>query len=164
MQSNRPVTAFSHLRWDFVYRRPQHLLSRLASGHRVIFVEEPVTGSGEKPAWEFSTPEPGILVCRPHTPSDSPGYSAQQLPYIKQLLHEFLERGESRFLPPLVLHPDGAADFAGHIMFSNHPYVHRLYRMLLGENVHWQDREWWIDEIKERIMGGAPNRPACVIA
>lgn len=92
MQSNRPVTAFSHLRWDFVYRRPQHLLSRLASGHRVIFVEEPVTGSGEKPAWEFSTPEPGILVCRPHTPSDSPGYSAQQLPYIKQLLHEFLER------------------------------------------------------------------------
>ena len=29
-------------------------------------------------------------------------------------------------------------------MFSNEPYVHQLYRMLLGDNVHWQDREAWI--------------------
>ncbi len=35
-------------------------------------------------------------------------------------------------------------DYAGHIMFSNDPYVHELYRMLLGDNVHWQDREAWI--------------------
>ncbi|RYZ66358.1 MAG: UDP-galactopyranose mutase, partial [Proteobacteria bacterium] len=35
-------------------------------------------------------------------------------------------------------------DYAGHIMFSNDPYVHRMYEMLLGDNVHWQDREAWI--------------------
>ena len=35
-------------------------------------------------------------------------------------------------------------DFAGHIMFSHDPYVHELYRLLLGDNVHWQDREAWI--------------------
>ncbi len=35
-------------------------------------------------------------------------------------------------------------DFAGHIMFSNDPYVHRMYELLLGDNVHWQDREAWI--------------------
>jgi UDP-galactopyranose mutase len=35
-------------------------------------------------------------------------------------------------------------DYAGHIMFSNDPYVHELYRLLLGENMHWQDREAWI--------------------
>jgi UDP-galactopyranose mutase len=35
-------------------------------------------------------------------------------------------------------------DIAGHIMFSKDPYVHELYRMLLGDNVHWQDREAWI--------------------
>jgi UDP-galactopyranose mutase len=35
-------------------------------------------------------------------------------------------------------------DFAGHIMFSNDRYVHQMYEMLLGENVHWQDREAWI--------------------
>jgi UDP-galactopyranose mutase len=35
-------------------------------------------------------------------------------------------------------------DYAGHIMFSKDPYVHELYRKLLGNNVHWQDREAWI--------------------
>lgn len=35
-------------------------------------------------------------------------------------------------------------DMAGHIMFSNDPYVHQMYAFLLGDNVHWQDREAWI--------------------
>jgi protoporphyrinogen oxidase len=35
-------------------------------------------------------------------------------------------------------------DYAGHIMFSNDPYVHEMYAKLLGDNVHWQDREAWI--------------------
>jgi UDP-galactopyranose mutase len=35
-------------------------------------------------------------------------------------------------------------DHAGHIMFSNDPYVHALYERLLGKNVHWQEREAWI--------------------
>jgi protoporphyrinogen oxidase len=35
-------------------------------------------------------------------------------------------------------------DHAGHIMFSNDPYVHTLYEKLLGDNVHWQNREAWI--------------------
>jgi UDP-galactopyranose mutase len=35
-------------------------------------------------------------------------------------------------------------DYAGHIMFSSDPYVHQLYKLLLGDNVHWQDREAWI--------------------
>jgi len=35
-------------------------------------------------------------------------------------------------------------DMAGHIMFSNDPYVHEMYRILLGNNVHWQNREAWV--------------------
>jgi UDP-galactopyranose mutase len=35
-------------------------------------------------------------------------------------------------------------DYAGHIMFSNDPYVHEMYKKLLGDNVHWQNREAWI--------------------
>lgn len=35
-------------------------------------------------------------------------------------------------------------DYAGHIMFSNDPYVLRLYEVLLRDNVHWQNREAWI--------------------
>ena len=36
------LVCFSHLRWDFVYQRPQHLLSRFAKQGRVFYVEEPV--------------------------------------------------------------------------------------------------------------------------
>lgn len=35
-------------------------------------------------------------------------------------------------------------DYAGHIMFSHDPYVLGLYEKLLGDNMHWQDREAWI--------------------
>jgi len=43
------------------------------------------------------------------------------------------------------IHENGFTfDFAGHIMFSNDPYVHEMYETLLGENVHWQDREAWV--------------------
>ena len=36
------LVCFSHLRWDFVYQRPQHLLSRFANDRRVFYIEEPV--------------------------------------------------------------------------------------------------------------------------
>src|SRR5687767_13492087 len=36
------LVCFSHLRWNFVYQRPQHLLSRFANYTRVFFVEEPI--------------------------------------------------------------------------------------------------------------------------
>ncbi|HWA35707.1 MAG TPA: glycosyltransferase family 1 protein [Cyclobacteriaceae bacterium] len=36
------LICFSHLRWNFVYQRPQHLLSRLARTTRVFFFEEPL--------------------------------------------------------------------------------------------------------------------------
>ena len=36
------VICLSHLRWNFVFQRPQHLMTRCARDHRVFFVEEPV--------------------------------------------------------------------------------------------------------------------------
>jgi hypothetical protein len=36
------LICFSHLRWNFVYQRPQHLLSRFANYTRVFYYEEPV--------------------------------------------------------------------------------------------------------------------------
>jgi hypothetical protein len=35
------VICFSHLRWDFVYQRPQHIMSRFATRYPVWFIEEP---------------------------------------------------------------------------------------------------------------------------
>ncbi len=40
-----PLLCISHLRWDFVWQRPQHLLKRLSQQRRVLFVEEPVTST-----------------------------------------------------------------------------------------------------------------------
>jgi UDP-galactopyranose mutase len=42
MTNNIDLVCFSHLRWDFVYQRPQHLLSRCARDRRVFFIEEPI--------------------------------------------------------------------------------------------------------------------------
>jgi len=39
------MVCFCHLRWDFVYQRPQHLMSRFARERRVLFFEEPVPGA-----------------------------------------------------------------------------------------------------------------------
>ena len=36
------ILCLSHLRWDFVFQRPQHLLSRAVKRGRVFYVEEPV--------------------------------------------------------------------------------------------------------------------------
>ena len=36
------LLCFSHLRWNFVFQRPQHLMSRFAREMNVIFWEEPV--------------------------------------------------------------------------------------------------------------------------
>ena len=35
------LVVFCHLRWDFVYQRPQHIISRLAQRYRILLVEEP---------------------------------------------------------------------------------------------------------------------------
>ena len=41
--NGRPLlVCFSHLRWDFVFQRPQHLMSRFAASHDVQVWEEPV--------------------------------------------------------------------------------------------------------------------------
>jgi len=61
------LVCFSHLRWDFVYQRPQHLLSRCAKERRVFFVEEPVYGNCSM-RLEVREADPGVHVVVPHLP------------------------------------------------------------------------------------------------
>jgi hypothetical protein len=83
------LIVFSHLRWNFVFQRPQHLLSRLASHYPVVFVEEPIRTDGAAFV-ERSTPMPGVDVLRPHTPIDAGGFHDDQLPVLKPLLADYL--------------------------------------------------------------------------
>jgi len=61
------LVCFSHLRWDFVYQRPQHLLSRCARTRRVFFVEEPIFDNGSMHL-EISQRDCGVWVVVPHLP------------------------------------------------------------------------------------------------
>jgi UDP-galactopyranose mutase len=63
------LVCVSHLRWDFVYQRPQHLLSRFANSRRVFFVEEPIFGDGEM-RLDVSTRDEGVNVVVPHLPEE----------------------------------------------------------------------------------------------
>lgn len=89
------LVVFSHLRWGFVYQRPQHLMSRLARDRRVFFIEEPIHDE-EQEAWlEFEMPVPNVLVCRAHTPERAAGFAPEQidhlLPLMKSLRDQELE-------------------------------------------------------------------------
>lgn len=44
----RDLICFSHLRWNFVYQRPQHLMNRASAQARVWFIEEPVRGAEQR--------------------------------------------------------------------------------------------------------------------
>ena len=66
-QSQSDLVCFSHLRWDFVYQRPQHLLTRCARDRRVFFVEEPVFGNGSM-RLDIHEREGGVRVVVPHLP------------------------------------------------------------------------------------------------
>lgn len=58
----------SHLRWDFVYQRPQHLLSRFAREREVVFFEEPRLCATRAPALEISQPLSGLTRIIPILP------------------------------------------------------------------------------------------------
>jgi UDP-galactopyranose mutase len=63
------LVCLSHLRWDFVYQRPQHLLSRFAKERRVFFVEEPTFGEGAM-RLDVSQRDCGVYVVVPCLPQE----------------------------------------------------------------------------------------------
>jgi UDP-galactopyranose mutase len=62
------LVCLSHLRWGFVYQRPQHLLSRFAKHQRVFFVEEPVPTTGAPRMEITQCPESNVNICVPQIP------------------------------------------------------------------------------------------------
>jgi glycosyltransferase involved in cell wall biosynthesis len=82
------LVVLSHLRWDFVYQRPQHLMSRFARERRVFFVEEPVDHENS-PRWVLAEREDGIVLAVPHLPRGLSGKEAEAAQ--AALLAELLE-------------------------------------------------------------------------
>ncbi len=63
------LLVFSHLRWDFVFQRPQHLLSRHAKYRRVFYFEEPVFGMTDLPRLHLRETSEAVQVAVPYLPS-----------------------------------------------------------------------------------------------
>lgn len=99
------IVVFSHLRWDFVFQRPQHLLARLAQYYPVVFVEEPVFDEGA-PFMERSNPAPNLTVCRAHTPIHATGFHDDQLRLLQPMVAQLAPPGEqviAWFYTPMAL-------------------------------------------------------------
>jgi len=84
-----PLIVFSHLRWGFVFQRPQHLLTRLARHFDVYFVEEPVFADAE-PALMSATHQNGVEVLTPRTKEFASGFHDSQINAMKPLIADFM--------------------------------------------------------------------------
>lgn len=86
-----PLLTFSHLRWDSVFQRPHHIMTRLARRRPVLFVEEPVESEGA-PRLDVREVASNLRVCTPRLRADGPGFGSDQhaelLPALRVLLEE----------------------------------------------------------------------------
>lgn len=81
------LICLSHLRWKFVFQRPQHLMTRCARDRAVLFVEEPVYEPAPAPWLEVETLS-GVTVLVPHLPDSVRGDAA--IDAQRELLDSFL--------------------------------------------------------------------------
>ncbi|MCE7033126.1 glycosyltransferase [Lysobacter sp. GX 14042] len=79
-----------HLRWDFVWQRPQQIFSRLAADHPVLFVEDPVAGDGE-PQLELSEPFANVVRMVPRLPHGAPADVDDQWRLLLPLMEQALQ-------------------------------------------------------------------------
>jgi UDP-galactopyranose mutase len=89
--TNRPdLLCLSHLRWDFVFQRPQHLMRRFAQHRRVLFIEEAIFESGEGMRLNVRTcPRTNVQVITPHLPER---FRAAHNSIVSDLLSAHLEK------------------------------------------------------------------------
>ncbi len=82
-----PIIVHSHLRWDFVWQRPQQILTRLARHHPVAFVEEPMFGD-DAAHLAITTPHPNVVRIVPMLPHAVRGDAGPQDETIALLLED----------------------------------------------------------------------------
>jgi len=89
----QPTTliCFSHLRWNFVFQRPQHLMSRFAREMNVIYWEEPIEIAASETAFlqvREAQDSSNVRLAVPHLPIGMP--EAAREATLKRLLDAHL--------------------------------------------------------------------------
>jgi glycosyltransferase involved in cell wall biosynthesis len=87
-----PVIVHCHLRWDFVWQRPQQIFSRLAAHHPITFLEEPMW-QGRESRLDISEPYPNVVRLVPilranEKNDDADAQYAAVLPLLRRALSE----------------------------------------------------------------------------
>jgi UDP-galactopyranose mutase len=111
-QQQPDLVCFSHLRWDFVYQRPQHLLSRAARDRRVFFFEEPIFDNGSM-RLDVSEREDGVHVVIPYLPEGLSSEVAKQAVLRKMVDRSFADYQISNFV--LWYYTPMALEFSQHL-------------------------------------------------
>ena len=89
LEMKNDLICFSHLRWDFVYQRPQHLMSRFAKEARVFYFEEPVFTAFPDKLHIHIDPANGVHVVTPELEEGQILVSLDQR--MKKLTNQLLE-------------------------------------------------------------------------
>ncbi|MBZ7927180.1 glycosyltransferase (plasmid) [Ensifer adhaerens] len=69
VDTRRYLVCFSHLRWRFVFQRPQQLMTLATRHYKVLYVEEPLFEEGAEPTLRSERDESGVGVLTPILPA-----------------------------------------------------------------------------------------------
>ncbi len=96
------LLCFSHLRWHFVFQRPQHLLTRASAHRRVFYWEEPIFDATQA-RLDTIQEGPNLLIVQPHLPPGSDA-DAMQRRLLADLVEQYKIRAAVRwFYTPMAL-------------------------------------------------------------
>ena len=96
------LICLSHLRWNFVFQRPQHLLTRCAVDRRVFYIEEPLHDAEAGPRLELQR-SGRVTVVVPHLPPGAAAPGILQRLVDQLILAEGIERYVLWYYTPMAL-------------------------------------------------------------
>jgi glycosyltransferase involved in cell wall biosynthesis len=138
MPLQRDIIVFSHLRWNHVFQRPHHIVSRLAQDRKVLFFEEPTDPVTNKKQGDTEVKEihKNLFVITPYVHWDS---WAAMTPYY----------------PPLVEQYTSKLNLQDPIFWFYSPYYIRLLNHFSPDLIVYD----CMDELS-KFKNGSPNLPA----
>lgn len=118
MRSSAPakplLLCLSHLRWDWVFQRPQHLMTRATDTYQVIFFEEPLSAADNEdaPALRTRRTREGVLIATPVLPA---GATPVENDATQRILLDRLLESVGQPVDVAWFYTPMALEFAGHL-------------------------------------------------
>lgn len=138
------LIVFSHLRWDFVYQRPQHLMARFAKYRRVYFFEEPIPSRESTSYLEIKLSHEGVFVVIPCLIEDDFGCNEVIAELLDRLmLDERIENYNLWYYTPMALN------------FSRHLRPRKIIYDMMDELSLFKGAPYEIQDLEGELLGKA---------